>query len=52
MKNKVKARGTVEFQRAIGYLEKTLERLKTGTEVCTGPIPYLSFLEGSRSLPA
>ena len=30
MKNKVKATGTVEFQRAITYLEELLEKLKAG----------------------
>jgi amphi-Trp domain-containing protein len=30
MKNKVKTTGTVELQRAIGYLEEMLEKLKSG----------------------
>lgn len=32
-KNKVEAKGTVEFQRAIGYLEDILEGMKNGRVV-------------------
>jgi len=35
MKNKVKATGTVDFQKAISYLEELLEKLKDGEIVVT-----------------